>query len=134
MEEPVMVYLDLGPAITAIRARPEEFEFSGDTLYHPRSQHSFYFLDDGDVRVHANCDCSTLRTSTEQSKSFQAAFKEWHAIYWRPFEINREFASHFQPPGFWRRLGVRVLTYLLTRPSSPSSASTKSVLPLHSTG
>src|SRR5260221_9951061 len=134
MEESVMVYLDLGPAITAIRARPEEFEFSGDTLYHPRSRHSFCFLNDGDVQVHANCDCSTLRTSSEQSKAFQTAYKEWHTAYWRPFEINREFASHFEPPGFWRRLGVRLLKYLFSRPSSPFHASTKSVLPLHSVG
>ena len=34
-----MTYLDLAPAITALRARPEEFEFSNDTLYHPRSRH-----------------------------------------------------------------------------------------------
>jgi hypothetical protein len=129
MEDPVMIYLDLGPAITAIRARPEEFEFSGDTLYHPRSRHSFCFLNNGDVQVHANCDCSTLPTSNEQSKIFQAAYEKWHTTYWRPLEINREFASHFQPPGFWRRLVVKLLTYLLSRPSSPPPSSIKSVLP-----
>jgi len=127
-----MVYLDLGPAITAIRARPEEFEFSGNTLHHPRSRHSFDFLSDGDVRVRADCDCSTLQTSSEQSKVFQAAYREWHTTYWRALEINREFASHFEPPGLWRRLGVRLLTYLLSRPSSTSPASMKSALPLHS--
>lgn len=74
-EETVMVYLDLGPAITAIRARPEEFELSGDTLLHPRSRHNFHFLDDGDVRVQADCDCSMLQTSSEQSKMFRAAYK-----------------------------------------------------------
>ena len=127
-----MVYLDLGPAITAIRARPDEFEFSGNTLFHPRSRHSFYFPDDGDIRVQADCNCSTLQTSSEQSKIFKAAYKEWHSTYWRAVEINREFASHFEPPGLWRRLGVRLLKYLLSRPLYSSAASTKSALPLHS--
>jgi hypothetical protein len=127
-----MVHLDLGPAITAIRARPEEFEFSGNTLHHPRSRHSFHFLEDGDVRVQADCNCSTLQTSREQSKVFRAAYQEWHTTYWRALEINREFASHFEPPGFWRLLGVRLLTYLLSRPSSPAPASLKSALSVHS--
>jgi len=38
-----MAYLELSPAITALRARPEEFEFSHDTLHHLGSQHSFAF-------------------------------------------------------------------------------------------
>jgi hypothetical protein len=125
-----MAYLDLGPAITAIRARPEEFEFSGNTLHHARSRHSFYFPSDGDVRVHANCDCATLRASREQAEVFQAAYKEWHATYWRTVEINREFASHFDPPGLLRRLGVRLLTYLLSRPSR--SHAVKAARPLYS--
>ena len=46
-----MTYLDLAPAITALRARPEEFEFTNDTLHHPRSRHRFRFDSQGDVVV-----------------------------------------------------------------------------------
>ena len=48
-----MTYLDLAPAITALRARPEEFEFVNDTLHHPRSRHRFRFDSEGDVQIDA---------------------------------------------------------------------------------
>jgi hypothetical protein len=111
-----MATLDLAPAIAAIRARPEEFEFAGGGLRHLPSRHTFRFSEDGDVNVDADCYCASLRTSREQGRVFQAAFKEWHTSYWRVVTINREFASHFEPPGLWRRLAVRLLTYLLSRP------------------
>lgn len=97
-----MTYLDLAPAITALRARPEEFEFTNDTLLHPRSRHRFRFDSEGDVQIDALCDCYLLRARPEQAKAFHAAYREWHASYWRPLEINREFASHFGPPPLWR--------------------------------
>ena len=127
-----MTVLDLSPAITAIRARPEEFEFSGNNLHHVRSRHMFRFLDDGDVQIYADCDCATLRASLEQARVFHAAFKEWRATYWRGVEINREFASHLALPGLWRRLGVRLLTYLLSRPPSAASTNVKPAMPLPS--
>jgi hypothetical protein len=80
-----MAYLELSPAIAALRARPEEFEFSNDTLHHLGSRHRFRFLSEDSV------------ASKEQTKVFHAAYREWHASYWRPLEINREFASHFEP-------------------------------------
>ena len=114
-----MTYLELAPAITALRSRPEEFEFSDNTLHHLSSRHRFRFLADDDVRIEAACDCSLLRASPEQSRTFHAAYREWQANYWRPFEINREFASHFAPPGPTRRLGIWLLRRLLTWTPSP---------------
>src|SRR5262245_39791644 len=101
-----MAYLDLAPAIAAIRARPEEFEFAGDALRHLPSRHWFRFQDDGNVEVVADCSCAYLRTSREQARTFHQAYKEWHVTYWRPLEINREFASHFEPPGLLRRVAI----------------------------
>jgi len=106
-----MAYLDLAPAITTIRSRLEDFEFSNNTLHHLSSRHRFRFSSDGDVQVDAACDCSMLRISREQGKAFHAAYREWYATYWRPIEINREFASHFRRPN----LAQRVLRRLMAR-------------------
>jgi hypothetical protein len=128
-EECRMAYLELAPAITAIRARPEEFEFSNNTLHHLRSRHTFHFVSDDDVQIHAACDCASLRASPEQTKVFHTAYRQWYASYWRPLEINREFASHFAPPSLWRRLAIWLLRRLLSwQPSEPSSI--KTALPL----
>ena len=120
-----MTYLELAPAITAIRSRPEEFEFSHDGLHHLPSRHRFRFISEGDVRIDAACDCSTLQASPEQAKAFHAAYREWHLSYWRPLEINREFASHFDSPPLWRRLAVKLLRRLLSwQPAKPASLQT----------
>lgn len=110
-----MAYLDLSPAIAALRARPEEFEFSDDALHHLSSRHRFRFDSEGDVRIDALCDCSLLRARPEQARSFHAAYREWHASYWRPLEINREFASHFEPR-LWRQAAIWLLRRLLATP------------------
>jgi hypothetical protein len=123
-------YLELAPAITAIRARPEEFEFSNDTLHHPRSRHRFRFVSEDDMQIHADCDCSFLRASKEQTRVFHAAYREWHASYWRPLQINREFASHFAPPPAWRRLAIWLLRRLLSWPEPARSPSLQTNLPL----
>jgi hypothetical protein len=125
-----MTYLELAPAITAIRSRPEEFEFSNDTLHHLRSRHSFRFMNDDDVEIHAACDCATLRASPEQTRAFHSAYREWHASYWRPLAINREFASHFAPPSWWRRLAIWLLRRLLSWPRPAKSPSLQTALPL----
>src|SRR5688572_24465823 len=91
-EECQMAYLELSPAIAALRARPEEFEFSNDTLHHLGSRHRFRFPSEDSVEIHADCGCSLLKASQEQMKLFHAAYREWHASFWRPLEINREFA------------------------------------------
>ena len=124
-----MTYLELAPLITAIRSRPEEFEFSNDTLHHVRSRHRFRFLSDDDMEIDAACDCSLLRASPEQARVFNTAYRVWHATYWRPSEINREFASHFEP-ALWRRVAIWLLRRLLTMPRAPKSSSVRTDLPL----
>src|SRR5579884_3610137 len=99
-EERKMAFLDLSPAIVALRERPEEFEFSRGKLHHIPSRHYFSFGQQDDVHVTADCNCALLWTRPEQSKMFSEAFREWQVNYW----TNREFASHFVPPAGWRRL------------------------------
>jgi hypothetical protein len=127
-----MTYLELAPAISAIRSRPEEFEFSNKTLHHLASRHRFRFLSDDEVEIYAACDCSTLRASPEQARAFHAAYREWHSSYWRPLEINREFASHFAPPAWWRRAAIWLLRRLLSQPQTAKSLETP--LPLQPIG
>src|SRR5260370_28976090 len=117
-----MAILDLSRAIPAIRARPEEFEFSGNSLHHVRSRHMFHFLDDGDVQIYADCNCATLRASLEQGRVFHAAFKEWRATYWRGVEIHPDVASPFPPPTLWGPVGGSVLPPLpfLPPPAAPA--------------
>jgi hypothetical protein len=125
-----MTYLELAPAITAIRARPDEFEFSNDTLHHLRSRHRFRFLTDDDVRIEAACDCAILRASPDQAKVFHTAYREWYASYWRPLEINREFASHFDPPPLWRRFAMWLLKRLLAWPQAEKPSRLHAAAPL----
>ena len=126
-EECQMAYLELSPAIAALRARPEEF--SDDTLHHLGSRHRFRFLSEDSVEIHADCGCSVLKASQEQTKVFHAAYRDWHASYWRPLEINREFASHFEP-ALWRRAAIWLLRRLLTVPRAAKASSVRTDLPL----
>ncbi len=128
-----MAYLELAPAISAIRSRPEEFEFSHDTLHHLTSRHRFRFLGEDDVRIEAACDCALLRASPEQSRTFHKAYTEWHASYWRPLEINREFAAHFAPPSLWRRTAIWLLRRMLSWTPSSRPSSLHATLPLQPT-
>jgi hypothetical protein len=109
-----MAYLDLTPMLQAMRARPSEFEMYGPFLQHIRSQHLLEVDRRGNVRVHARCDCARLEVSREQGEEMMAALSAWRIVYWEPHlaqieaekraaKINREFASHFRPPGAWRR-------------------------------
>ena len=129
-----MTYLDLAPAIAAIRSRPEEFDFSHDSLHHLPSRHRFHFVGEDDVRIDAVCDCSLLRASREQAKAFHGAYREWHASYWRPLEINREFTAHFGPPPLWRRLAIWLLRHLVSRPSSARPSTLQTAAPLQPVG
>jgi hypothetical protein len=108
-----MAYLDLNPVIVAIRERPDEFEMMRGTLHHRSSGHSFEFTMDGTMRVHAECDCASLMTRPGESALFKAAYDNWQAAYWRPIEINREFAGHFRRSAGWQRLCARALTLVL---------------------
>ena len=122
------MYLELAPAITALRSRPEEFEFSHDTLHHLPSRHRFRVDSENDVRIEAMCDCSMLRARPEQAKVFHDAYREWHASYWRPLEINREFASHFEAPPLWRRVAIWLLQWLIALPPA-KPATEKAAIP-----
>src|SRR5260370_42485623 len=55
-----------------------------------------------------------VQVSREQGEEMRAALSAWKIVYWEPHlaqieaekraaKINREFASHFPPPGAWRR-------------------------------
>jgi len=109
-----MAYLDLTPMLQAMRARPSEFEMDGPFLRHIRSEHLLDFDHWGNVCVYARCDCAMLEVSREQGEEMMAALSAWKIVYWEPHlaqieaekravKINREFASHFRPPGAWRR-------------------------------
>ena len=109
-----MAYLDLTPMLQAMRARPSEFEMSGPFLRHIRSLHLLDFDHQGNARVHARCDCAMLQVSREQGEEMKAVLSAWKIVYWEPHlaqieaakraaKIDREFASHFRPPGAWRR-------------------------------
>jgi len=103
-----MAYLDVNPMITALRTSPDAFEFTKGSLHHIPSRHRFQFDQAGRVRVDAQCNCSSLTVSKDQEAMLFGAFGEWRASYWRPIEINRQFAAHFNPPSGWRRLLIEL--------------------------
>jgi len=82
-----MAYLELAQAITAISfANPRSSNFSNNTLHHLRSRHTFRFLSDGDMEIHAACDCASLRASAgAESRCFTRRIGSGNASYWRPF-------------------------------------------------
>lgn len=90
-----MNYLDVSPMIAALRDTPDEFELANGWLNHIRSQHGFKFSPNNGVDIRAACDCTLLAVRPEQQRDMAIAYKEWESNYWRPLQINREFASHF---------------------------------------
>jgi hypothetical protein len=92
-----MAYLDVNPMMVALRNTPEEFEIKQGWLFHTPSQHSFKFDSEGHVVIRADCNCAFLAVRAEQEQALFKAFQEWQTVYWRPYEINKEFASHFRP-------------------------------------
>ncbi len=107
-----MAYLDVSPLMTSLRTTPEEFDFRGDWLRHVPSRHSFKFETSGKVHIRAECNCAFLAIHPQQERQLSDAFESWHANYWRPLEINREFASHFRPRAAWRRALLAFTTRL----------------------
>lgn len=107
-----MAYLDVSPLMASLRTRPEEFDFRGDWLRHVPSRHSFKFDPGGGVQIRAECNCAFLAIHPQQERKLTDAFESWHANYWRPLEINREFASHFRPRSAWRRALLAITTRL----------------------
>ena len=127
-----MAYLELAPAIAALRARPEDFECSDDTLHHLRSGHRFRFLREDEVLIEALCNCATLRTRSDEARVLHRAWCDWLASYWQPLQVNRQFAAHFAPPSPWRRCAEWLLRRLLTLPAAQGHgpAPAKADLPL----
>jgi len=103
-----MSYLDVNPVIAALRTTPNAFEFVGGALHHIPSRHHFYFEGNGRVRLIAECSCSSLTVADEQQACLTEAFSQWRVNYWRPLEINKQFAEHFNPPSSWRRVLLRL--------------------------
>jgi hypothetical protein len=110
--ESLMSYLDVAPMAVSLRTRPEDFEMLHGWLHHFPSSHRFHFDPKGQISIDARCDCSLLAVQPEQRQELNEAFQQWHAAYWRPVEINREFASHFRPPNAWQRLWRRIMSRL----------------------
>jgi hypothetical protein len=104
-----MAYLELSPLISALRDRPADFEIDRGWLTHFPSRHSFKFDREGSVRLHARCDCSRLLIHAEEGQELWTEYKVWREAYWRPIEINREFASHFHRPNVLQRILRRLL-------------------------
>ena len=107
-----MTYLDVSPMISALRTSPDTFEFTKGYLHHIPSQHRFQFDSAGRVRLDAQCSCATLRVREEQQAPLHEAFNEWRASYWRPLEINRQFAEHFDPPTGLRKMLLAFTAWL----------------------
>ena len=104
-----MSYLDISPMITALRTTPDEFELVEGSLNHTRSSHSVRFDGNDDVELLAACNCTLLAIRSEQRQELAKCFREWESSYWRPLQINREFASHFL-----RKPGLRRMMIVLT--------------------
>jgi hypothetical protein len=104
-----MPYLDVSPMVAALRTTPDEFELVAGWLNHIRSRHSFRFGPNDDVELDAACNCALLAIRPEQERELAACFREWENSYWRPLQINREFASHFT-----HKTGLRSILIALT--------------------
>jgi hypothetical protein len=119
-----MAYLDVNPLMASLRTRPDEFRFKGAWLTHVPSRHSFRFEPSGRVQIRAECNCALLAIHPYQEKQLADGFKDWHANYWQPLEINREFASHFRPRSGVRRwliaLTAKLNSWAMGSPSDPA--------------
>jgi hypothetical protein len=97
-------HLDVAPMIVALQFQPTDFEYKHSQLCHIPSRHQFFFDRSGRVTIDAICGCAGRSISSEQGEQLFTAFKTWKEFYWRPLEIDREFASHFRAPNAWVRL------------------------------
>jgi len=102
-----MAQLNVSPMIHALQSNPDHFEFSAGSLHHIPSRHRFQFDRRGLTGIDAACGCVSLEVSREQEAVLFEAFNDWKLNYWRPMQINREFASHFELP-LWRRVLLTV--------------------------
>jgi len=122
-------YLDVTPMIEAFQFQPADFEFKQGWLRHVPSRHQFRFDRKGRVTIDARCSCSAQAVSREQSEQLYTAFKGWHEYYWRPLEVNKEFASHFEEPNAWVRLfrDIRMAWRRFRRQAAPISLPSEAI-------
>lgn len=95
--------------IAALRTRPADFAIDGSWLHHVPSHHRFNIDPDGNVGIDAHCDCAILHVQRAQGRELWNAYQTWLSAYWRPMEINKEFAGHFRPPNIWQRICRRLI-------------------------
>ena len=93
---------------TALRTAPEQFEVTHGWLHHIPGRHDFKFDGSGNVQIRAECNCAMLAVKSEQESELYGAYRDWHAGYWHPLQINREFASHFARPSAVRRVLINL--------------------------
>ena len=120
-----MANLDVSPMIRALQHAPSEFEVVSGWLNHVPSGHSFRFHEGDQVEVSAACNCALLVPTREGERELAKGFREWERDYWRPLQINRQFASHFYRSGPRRLLIVlteRLHRWLLRPTRTPESA------------
>lgn len=106
-----MAYLDVNPMILALHRTPDHFAFARGQLHHIPSGHRFKFDPTGRVTIEAQCACSHLEVQADQQTELSETFHDRQVSYWRPLEINRQFAAHFTLP-LWRRILISVTGYL----------------------
>jgi hypothetical protein len=104
-----MANLDVSPMIRALRHAPDEFEVTAGWLHHIPSGHSFRFAANDHVEISAACNCALLAPTPEHERELAKGFREWERDYWRPLQINREFAAHFV-----HKRGLRWVLIVLT--------------------
>jgi hypothetical protein len=128
-----MAYLDVSPMIVALRTSPGDFEMNRGWLRHFPSRHEFKFDSEGNVRLHAGCDCAMLAVRREQGLELWQTFQQWHVSYWRPLEINKEFASHFRTPNpltrAFRNMIAKIRRAVLLRSEDRVAVRAPSIVP-----
>jgi hypothetical protein len=60
-----------------------------------------------------------------QGRELSESFQLWHASYWRPLEINKEFASHFRQPNAVTRLFRKLVAMIRRRAQSEQRAAAR---------
>jgi hypothetical protein len=130
---PRVHYLDVAPMISALQFQPADFEYKQGWLRHVPSRHRFLFDKSGKVAVDAVCGCAGQSISCGQGEQLFTAFKAWQQFYWRPLEIDREFASHFRAPNAWVRLfrDIRMAWRRFTHRADPVSVPVEAMTMVH---
>ena len=104
-----MSYLDVAPMMVSLRTTPEEFEVKDGWLRHIPSGHDFMFDRNCREQIRAQCNCAMLAVKSEQERQLYDSYRDWQTSYWQPLQINREFASHFQPRSAFRRFLIALV-------------------------